>query len=199
MGAGADAHLGRKRPNGGVITAVGAHPFQNAAAHRLLDDVFYGRPHLFHINFGVLRLQFGQNALAQFAHCLAPFLPFHFGRDGFDLCPITGGHKPCNSGIGHTNDGFGLGFANLGAHLYLHLQIGLDGLVAKLERIHHDGFDDFVGSCLDHDDGFFGACQTQIQGAFFHLFDGGVGHKLAINKAHPHGADGAVPRNVGDH
>ena len=74
----------------------------------------------------------------------------------------------------------------------------LDGGLAKLEGLDETILGDLVGGTFNHEHLGLGADVDQVEGAGEHLFDLRVGDEFAIDLGDAHGADRAIPRNVGD-
>ncbi len=94
--------------------------------------------------------------------------------------------------------GFVLRLAQRFTHLVLQIDHRLHGFVAEVQRFHHQGFGNFIGAALHHEDGVLGAGDAQIERAGIHLGCRGISHECAVDVADAHRADRSLERNVAD-
>ena len=73
----------------------------------------------------------------------------------------------------------------------------LDLRVAEFESIDDGFFGNFERAGLDHDDGFFGAGDNDVQQALLLFGDSRIGDKLAIEQADADASDGLFKREIG--
>ena len=69
---------------------------------------------------------------------------------------------------------------------------------ADLERLEHLGLGDLQRAALDHQDRVGAAAHRQVQGGELQLLEGRVEDPVALDPAHPHRGDRAVPRHRRD-
>ena len=101
--------------------------------------------------------------------------------------------------LGGLHQGQGaLGLAGLLHQLFLQVDDLLAFLVGQLDGLKQDRFGFFLGPALDHDHGLAAGGHNQVQGAFFHLLEGGVDHQIALDPADPHAAEHVGHRDVGN-
>ena len=91
---------------------------------------------------------------------------------------------------------FALGLANFSLHLELQVNDRLNGLMSQFERGDHHIFGDFVRAAFHHEDGVFGAGNSQVEIRGVHFLKGRVEHELAVHTSHADRADRSSPGDV---